>query len=792
MLFISAVYSNLLAQGYLVTYPMEPKAALSKNYTVFVNETPITVYAVGSNKDVSYVHFAFAGKVTVRIHLKATVNSYNLSPHSYGIVSTKSGQDITLELDRPRKLIIQSINSLGENLCILADPLEENAPKIGDANVVNIMSTGIDNTGAQNGLTRIKNALAALPSGGILYFPPGRYSAGGPINMISNKSIYLAGGATLQAGLSGRLTLFFNGANNVKVFGRGSIDGMGDSKRAAVGGEGDETCCLMHKSVSTASNNCTIEGIIMKSSITWNAIVMGTTNWTVYNTKTINGKMFGNHDGWDPHNAINMMLDNNFIYGSDDCIALSITNDNMTLNTTFRNNVLTNTNSGATIRIGPSVGENTKNVTVENNDHVLCGGNEYSLAFYLGGAISNFKYLNSRVENAPKGLILIRTSWQDYYAGTQSGSANGILFDRLSVEKVQNGYEGHLSCFEGKATSANFVKNVTFKDFYQKGVLQTNNATADVLYSGSYVSNVTFTTSTTPVINISATSLVAYRSGLNPGKFTVSRTGGSTDNDLTVRYLIHGTATNGTDYTSILDSVVIPSGLLEAEIVITPDITNTAEYYKTVFLSISSNSNYILGANFHAVVSISNNGLADIDNEAPSTSILDSSNFIQTGIFLKWSASTDNIGIATYGVYKNGTLIATTPDTSFSVAGLTGSSQYSFYVIAWDRSGNMSDTSNILKISTLPTGVFETASGKLSVYPNPIVNHTFTVDFENTTVEENAIIKIYTSLGVVVYQSEISTKEKVSVSLPESLASGIYFLSVSTNHEIYTDKLIIN
>ncbi len=635
--FLFGLALQLNAQANLIVYPQEPKAVLSKNYQVFVNDTPVSVYSVGTNNDVSYAHFAFAGKVTVRIQLKTAVDTYNISPHSYNIVSSKSGQDITFDLDTPRKLIIQNINKLGENLCILADPLEENPPKIGDANVVNIMSSGIDDTGARDGLNEIQNALNTMPDGGILYFPPGRYTAGGGINMVSNKSIYLAGGAAIQAGPSGRLTLFFDNASNVKIFGRGSIDGMGDTKRAAVGGEGDKTCTLMNKYDASTSDNCTIEDITMKGSITWNAIIIGTTNWTIYNTKVINGKAFGNHDGWDPHNAVNMMLDNNFIYGSDDCIALSITRDNLSLNSMFRNNVFTNTNSGATVRIGPWIGQNTKNVTFENNDHIVCGNNEYSLAFYLGGSISGFKYLNSRVENAPKGLILMRTSWNDFYAGTKSGSADNILFDRLTVEDVQPGYEGAFSALEGPSAT-NFVNNITFKDYYQKGVLQTSNTTADMKFTGSNVSNVKFTTSTTPVVNITASGLFANRTGATPAKFIVSRTGGSTANSLTVKYKIHGTAVNTTDYSGIPDSVTIPAGMSQIEIVITPNQVLSTNEYSTVFLSLSSseNNSYILGPGFHSVITILN-GSSDPSPDTNSGEFKIINPGFEEGFFNAWS-----------------------------------------------------------------------------------------------------------------------------------------------------------
>ena len=185
---------DIYSQGFLVNYPLEPNAPVSSNYTVFVNEIPVNVLRVATNNDVSYTHFSFAGKVPVRIRVSAAIHSYNLSPHGYGFVSSKSGQDIIFELDKPRKLVLHNVNSLTETLCILGDPIEDYIPVPNGSSVVDVTQIGIDNTGATDNLNQIKTALNNLPNGGILYFPAGRYSAVGTIPMLSNKlSIWQAG-----------------------------------------------------------------------------------------------------------------------------------------------------------------------------------------------------------------------------------------------------------------------------------------------------------------------------------------------------------------------------------------------------------------------------------------------------------------------------------------------------------------------------------------------------------------------------------------------------------------------
>lgn len=68
---------------------------------------------------------------------------------------------------------------------------------------------------------------------------------------------------------------------------------------------------------------------------------------------------------------------------------------------------------------------------------------------------------------------------------------------------------------------------------------------------------------------------------------------------------------------------------------------------------------------------------------------------------LSWSASTDNVAVVGYDVYRNGTLIGSTSSaTTFAVTGLTPSTAYSFTVKAKDASGNVSAASNTLGVTT--------------------------------------------------------------------------------------------
>lgn len=68
---------------------------------------------------------------------------------------------------------------------------------------------------------------------------------------------------------------------------------------------------------------------------------------------------------------------------------------------------------------------------------------------------------------------------------------------------------------------------------------------------------------------------------------------------------------------------------------------------------------------------------------------------------LIWNASTDNVGVTGYEVYRNGVLTATTIDTSLILTGLTELTAYAMRVKAFDAQSNYSALSNTLTVNTI-------------------------------------------------------------------------------------------
>ncbi|MFY7912176.1 MAG: NPCBM/NEW2 domain-containing protein [Emticicia sp.] len=106
-----------------------------------------------------------------------------------------------------------------------------------------------------------------------------------------------------------------------------------------------------------------------------------------------------------------------------------------------------------------------------------------------------------------------------------------------------------------------------------------------------------------------------------------------------------------------------------------------------------------------------------VDTQAPSApTALSESLLSQNCVTLNWNASTDNMEVEKYNIYRDGSLIATVeaPITTYRVTGLNQLNYYTFIVKAVDYSGNESNQSNLLEVVTLQNTTISN--------PNKIIN----------------------------------------------------------------------
>ncbi|BCJ76792.1 hypothetical protein CS0771_63360 [Catellatospora sp. IY07-71] len=110
-----------------------------------------------------------------------------------------------------------------------------------------------------------------------------------------------------------------------------------------------------------------------------------------------------------------------------------------------------------------------------------------------------------------------------------------------------------------------------------------------------------------------------------------------------------------------------------------------------------------------ATVSATTTGCSG-DCTAPSAPTLSTTGKSDTTVSLSWTASTDNVAVTGYEVFRGSTLVGSPTGTSFTDTGLTASTAYSYTVKARDAAGNRSAASNAVSVTTdatppAPTGL---------------------------------------------------------------------------------------
>jgi endonuclease I/chitodextrinase len=154
----------------------------------------------------------------------------------------------------------------------------------------------------------------------------------------------------------------------------------------------------------------------------------------------------------------------------------------------------------------------------------------------------------------------------------------------------------------------------------------------------------------------------------------------STDNEAVTGYNVYVDGTLTTQTTS--NTSVVLTGL----------IPNT-----TYAITISSKDL----VNNQSAQSIAVNGTTLEDTIAPSAPTnVTASNISDSSFVLTWTTSTDNNIVAGYDIYVDGTLNGSVTTLTYTVTGLTTTTDYTAYVIAKDSSDNESTASNTVNVTT--------------------------------------------------------------------------------------------
>lgn len=257
----------------VVTYPRPAGVSASDQYATTVTQSgkahdPV-VYTVDARRpgnreeDTSWTSFSFAGPVTVSVRkLWGDATGCLVRPQSAGIRASFAGNVCSFRLGRPANVSVEfapnTTNPVLHPMLVFANPLEADVPSPSDPDV--------------------------------LYFGPGVHRVGA-VQLRSHQTVYLAGGAWVEARFEGV------GVHNVVIRGRGVLDGTfldtgNQEQNRLQPGMIDIDCHEPEDpphapcSAATNSRNILIDGLTLVNGPRFNIRALGE-HITVRNTKII-------------------------------------------------------------------------------------------------------------------------------------------------------------------------------------------------------------------------------------------------------------------------------------------------------------------------------------------------------------------------------------------------------------------------------------------------------------------------------------------------------------------------
>lgn len=492
----------------VVSYPLPSCYTTTSQYTVSANSTNIPVIDTSAVFEYyNYCHFSFSGTTTITITASETINTYSISPLALGITATKSGNTLTFTLSQSRYLFVK-INNL-KDLVIAADDLETSVPATSGTGIYNVRTQyGADNTGTTMATTAIQNAINAANTagGGIVYVPAGVYKCGNLV-LKSNVSVYLAGGSVIRGsgnpsdytthfhkdGLSSDGTWFIyteTNANNVKIYGRGTVDGNGNYMR-------NTNKYLNHVIVPMQCSNFTLDGIIVRDGGFWATIPTRSNNVTIQNTKHFqnNGRDTEN-DTIDINECQNVLIKHTVAVSQDDnytCKTWDQSTTDIAVNWPGSPEALSNVvvdDAVAWSRCCPfKVGDGVKqpqNGIVFKNSYVFRCWRALAVGILYGtNTAANIVFDNIDIESYwPKPGVSKR--WLELDART--GQIENVFFNNINIRDL-----GLPSIMRGASNTAT-VSGVTFNNCRVNGVAGNSLTDLNITTTNSYATAPGFNT----------------------------------------------------------------------------------------------------------------------------------------------------------------------------------------------------------------------------------------------------------------------------------------------------------
>lgn len=421
LLLFSTLMVCTLKAGNLILYDAPKGITPALEFELEVNGQKVFVYNTPS---AAYAYFSFEGKVHVKVTFLAPVYNYDIRPKSRKIEGELYRNQISFLLAKPENLSVEINKNLKRPLLIFANLLEVIIPGKNDANVI--------------------------------YFEGGKIHAPGIVQLKSNQTVYIAGGAIVRG------SFISDGAQNIKIIGCGIIDNSMYKEQEARPIEINQSQLVL------------LDGFIITDAKHWCCASFASKNVTYRNVKIVSDNAVD--DGIDIVGSRDVLVDNCFIKTKDDCIATksgvnyftkfnsSFTVDNIVI----QNSVMWNGIWGNALEIGFETRTDTiQNVTFRNCDLIHVEGPEGTFTIHNGdrALVKNILYEDIRVEDSRGWLIDFKILKSRYSKDTRRGKIENIHFKNITVEGEQLPYS-QLMGFDDTFN----IKNILLENFYLHGI----------------------------------------------------------------------------------------------------------------------------------------------------------------------------------------------------------------------------------------------------------------------------------------------------------------------------------
>lgn len=439
---------------------------------------------------------ASEGDVEIVIGCRSVISSIIVSPLQYGVTPVKV-DDYTYKftVSQPHQYLIVSIN--GNKLVVTRDEPESYVPTVGAPGVFNVRDYlgGVDPTQQGNMLATaaafqqaandasLWGTAAGGGKKGIVYVPAGLYYMGN-LKLKSNTALYLAHGSVLRMtddysnysvdfyksslGRNGTWWISTeNNSSNIKIFGRGTIDGNGHyfqkDKPASDPG------FAAHLIAAMSTSNFTLEGPVIMQAPFWGTITARSDNINISNVKFFNSLDANENDCLDINesqhvhvwDSIGISLDDNFStktwegngmsanwYGTPEAL------DDVTFNNVFGWSIT------ATFKLGHGAFQPQSNITFKNSV-TYDAGRAIGIEHRYGAAPwYNITFDTIDIENAGD------EGW--FKAVIEDGGSGVGPVSNIAIKNINVRHKGKASSLKGYSSSA-MISNIAFDNIKALG-----------------------------------------------------------------------------------------------------------------------------------------------------------------------------------------------------------------------------------------------------------------------------------------------------------------------------------